>query len=119
MKYVLPFMILLLIIVGLCQPVVDLQNYTGVWYSADDQTVYLFQNGLIYCTNHAVPISGMDFVSGAYSYCINSILLFANGVEGLETEKEVFWVQNDNGSFLCENKDGSGEIYFIRQHKDT
>ena len=119
MKYVLPFVILLLIVAGLCQPVVDPQNYTGLWYSADDQTVYLFQNGLIYCKKHAVPISDTDFVSGAYSYCKNSILLFANGVEGLETVKEVFWVQNDDGSFLCENKDGSGEIYFIRYHKDT
>lgn len=119
MKYVLPFLILFLVITGLCQPVVDPQNYTGLWYSADDQTVYLFQNGLIYCTKHAVPISDTDFVSGAYFYYKNSVLLFANGVEGLEAEKEVYWVQNDDGSFLCENKDGSGEIYFIRYHKDT
>ena len=115
MKYALALsIVLLMIIIGLHQPVMDPQDYTGQWYSADDQSIYLFQNGLICSSRHAVPLSDTESISGAYSYCKNSILLFAEGIEGLETEKELYLVHNEDGSFLCENKDGTGEIYFIR-----
>ena len=116
MKYALALsIVLLMIIIGLHQPVMDPQDYTGQWYSADDQSIYLFQNGLICSSRHAVPLSDTESISGAYSYCKNSILLFAEGIEGLETEKELYLVHNEDGSFLCENKDGTGEIYFIRR----
>lgn len=115
MKYALALsIVLLMIIIGLHQPVIDPQDYTGQWYSAEDQSIYLFQNGLICSSRHAVPLSDTKSISGAYSYCKNFILLFAEGIEGLETEKELYLVHNEDGSFLCENKDGTGEIYFIR-----
>lgn len=115
MKYALALsMALLMIIIGLNQPVIDPQDYTGQWYSAKNQSVYLFQNGLIYCSKHSIALTDTDSISGAYSYGKKSILLFADGIDGLKTEKEIYLVNNNDGSFLCEHKDGSGEIYFIR-----
>ena len=109
--------VLLIIIVGLGQTVIDPGDYTGEWYSSDDQSIYHFQDGLIYCSKHAVALSGANSISGAYSYCRNSVFLFAEGIDGLESEKEIFLIHKDEGSFLCENKDGTGKIYFMR-HKD-
>lgn len=106
--------LLLLIIVVLSQTAIDPEDFTGQWYSSNDQSVYLFQDGLIYCSKHVIPLSDTDSISGSYTYCRNSIYLFANGIDGLETAKEVYLVQRDDGSFLCENQDGTGEIYFIR-----
>ncbi len=118
MKYLLPLCLLLLILaVGLSQPLLDPLDYTGQWYSATDQSVYLFENGLIHCPRHTISISGTDTISGAYSFSRHSILLFAHGVAGLETEKELYLVQKGDSSFLCEHEDGTGEIYFIRHKK--
>jgi len=106
--------LLFIIITGFGQTAVDPEDFAGQWYSSSDQSVYLFQEGLIYCPKHAVAISDNASISGAYSYCKNSIYLFAIGVNGLETEKALYLVHSGDGSFLCENKDGSGIIYFIR-----
>ena len=115
MKYALTFIVtLLILIIGLNQPVMAPQNYSGQWYSADDQTIYSFQEGLIYRSKYTVALSDTDSISGAYSYCKDSIVLFAQGIDGLETEKEIYLVQNKDGSFLCENPDGTGKTYFIR-----
>lgn len=118
MKYLLLLCLLLLVIgMGLNQTLMDPQDYTGQWYCAKDQDVYLFENGLIYCPRHSIPISDTDTISGAYTFGRHSILVFAHGVEGLETEKELYPVHKDEGSFLCENKDGTGAVYFIRYEK--
>ena len=115
MKYLLSLCLVLLIIaLGLNQTILDPLDYTGQWYSAKDQSLYLFENGLIHCRRHSIPVSGSDTISGAYSFSRHSILLFARGVEGLETEKELYLVQKGDSSLLCENQDGTGEIYFIR-----
>lgn len=105
---------LLIIMAGLCQTAIDPEDFTGKWYSSDDQSVYLFQEGLIYCQKNAVALSDTVSISGAYSFSRNSVLLFAEGVEGLEKEKELYLVSSGDGCFLCDNKDGSGRIYFIR-----
>jgi len=118
MKFAFAFgMVLLVLILVLGQTAINSQDYIGQWYSADDQSIYLFQDGLIYCSKHIVALSEKDSISGAYTYSKNSILLFAKGIEGLETEQEVYLVNNEDGSFLCENKNGKGKIYFIRYQK--
>ena len=115
MKYVLALcLVLLVIFTGLSQSAVNPQNYTGQWYSADNQSVYLFQNGLIYCSKYPITLSDTESINGAYSFSKNSIFLFSKGIEDLETETELFFVRNREGSFLCENADGTGKIYFIR-----
>lgn len=109
------FIILVCVIVaGLCQSAIDPDNFAGEWYSAMDQSVYLFQDGLLYCTKHPVPLSDNTYISGAYTYSKNTIFLFAAGIEGLEKERELHLIHNDDGSFLCESEDGTGQIYFIR-----
>lgn len=120
MKRLAAFCILfftLMITVGLMQTAFDPNDYTGEWYSSEDQSLYLFQHGLIYCPKKAVPTSDSTFISGAYTQSKNAILLFAVGIKGLETERVVFLIQNDDVTFLCENADGTGQIFFIRSHK--
>ena len=102
------------IIIVFSQTAVNPEDFNGEWYSSIDQSVYLFQDGLISCSRHAVPISDVAYISGAYAYCKNSILVFAMGIDDLETEKVLYLVQRDGGSFLCEHKNGTGEIYFMR-----
>ena len=109
--------VLLIIIVGFSRTAFDLGAFTGKWYSAADQSVYLFQEGLIYNAKHSVPVSDTNALSGAYTCCRDSIYMFATGIAGLETEKELFLVERKDGSFLCEREDGSGEIYFIRYNQ--
>ena len=106
--------LLLIIIAGLSRTALDPEVFRGEWYSADDQNVYLFQEGLIYCSRSSDALTDADSISGAYTYSRDSIFLFVEGVPGLETEQEIYLVQNHDGRFLCENKDGTGMIYFIQ-----
>lgn len=109
--------LLSIILVGFGQTAMNPDDVVGQWYSSVDQSGYLFREGLIYCTKHVVPLSDTDSISGAYIFSKNSVFLFAEGVEGLESAKELYLIQKGDGSFLCENKDGSGAVYFIRYHE--
>ena len=106
--------VVLLILAGLGQTALDPEAFTGEWYSAEDQSVYLFQDGLIQCSRHFVVQAEEGFLSGAYCFSRDSILLFAEGIPGLESEKELYLISGGDGSFLCDRKDGSGKIFFIR-----
>ena len=109
------FIILLLfLIAGLGRTAIEPDQFTGQWYSADDHNIYLFQEGLVYCSEHGVSVSDSISLSGVYSFCRDSVFMFAAGVEGLETEREIYLVSDRNKSFLCERKDRTGKIYFIR-----
>lgn len=99
------------IIAGLCQTAVDPEDFTGQWYASSDQSIYTFREGIVFSGKFP------DSISGAYTFSRKSIFLFAKGVPGLEQEKQLYLLQKDDGSFLCENPDGTGEIYFIR-YKD-
>jgi len=107
-------LILSILAAGFSLPARNPDDFTGKWYSAADQTLYLFHEGLIHCSKNAVATSDSTAISGAYTCSQKSILLFAVGIDGLEREKELYLVQKGEGSFLCENPDGSGTIYFIR-----
>lgn len=106
-----------MIVIGLCQTAVDPEDFAGEWYSAVDQSVYLFQDGIIYCEKHSVALPENTFISGAYTYSDNSIFLFTVGIDELEKEREIFLIHSNGESFLCENEDGTGEIYFIRNSR--
>lgn len=105
---------LLCMIIGLSQTAINPGSFCGEWYSSDDQRLHMFREGLIFSTNHGVIASDVGELSGAYTFNKDSIFLFANGIEGLETEKKLYLVTHGDSSFLCENIDGSGKIYFIR-----
>lgn len=109
--------LLCILVAGLYQTALDPAEYTGIWYSSEDQSAYLFQDGLIYCEKHPVFVSDQDSISGFYTFCRDSVLLFARGISGLEREMELYLVYSDESSFLCENPDGTGRIYFIRHNK--
>ena len=105
---------ILLIIVGLSQTAWNPESIRGEWYSSDDQQAYFFEEGLIFCNKHSYDT---DLPCGAYIYCSDSVFLFTKGIEDLEMEKEIYFFKNRDGSFLCENKDGTGRIYFIRYNE--
>jgi len=95
---------------------IDPADFTGSWYSVTDQSVYHFHDGLIQCTQHSVPLSDRESISGAYIFNRDSIVLFAVGINELETVHQLYLIQNGSESYLCENQDGSGNIYFIRNN---
>lgn len=107
-------LVLIILVADLSQTAMNPDNITGKWYSSNDQSIYHFQEGLIFCQKYTIPLSDSDSISGAYTFCSNSVFLFAKGIDGLETEKELYFVTNHDGSLLCENEDGSGTVYFIR-----
>ena len=57
---------------------------------------------------------GIEAIKGAGN---KSVFLFASGIDGLEQSRELYLVENDTESFLCENKDGSGQIFFVRDNR--
>ena len=113
------FIILFLIclIAGLSQTARNPEDFSGDWYSCGNQTLYRFRDGLIYCSRENIPISDSQAISGAYAYSKHTVFLFAAGVEGLETQREVYLVKIGESSLLCENRDGTGQIFFIRYNK--
>lgn len=99
------------ILLGLSQTAMDPADFSGIWYASDDQTAYLFQEGLI--TGTKAPES----MVGAYWYCRDSVFLFVRDMEGLDTERELYLNQDGEVSFLSENRDGSGKVFFLRYKK--
>ena len=76
---------LLIIIAGLSQTVLDPEDICGEWYSNDNQDVYVFQDGLIYCPGSEGLITDPVSITGAYTYSADSVFLFTVSVSGLET----------------------------------
>lgn len=108
--------IIVSIVALLGKTAVDPENFTGEWFSASGQEIYRFQDGVIYCDRHSVRLPDGDSISGAYVFSGQSVALFAIGVEGLESVKELYLIENKEESLLCERKDGSGTIYFVRHN---
>lgn len=115
-RFAIVCMVLMIIgiVVGLSRTALDPEDFSGLWYSSDDPSAYLFQEGLIYRSHKDPKVSGLDSFCGAYWFCRDSVFLFVQGMDGLETEKELYLVYGDDVSFLCEHADGSGKNYFIR-----
>ncbi len=109
--------VLLAIFFALNHTAIDPEDFTGDWYSSREQCIYHFQDGLIYCPKYPILISEEDSVSGAYVFSGKSIFLFAAGIEGLETEREVYLIETSEESLLCEKSDGTGQIYFVRDNR--
>ena len=108
--------IMVAVITFLGQTAVDPEDFSGEWYSASGQQIYRFHNGIIYCDQYFVTLSDGSRISGAYSFSGNSVSLFALGIDGLESVKDLYLVENKDESFLCERKDGPGKIYFARHN---
>ena len=102
------------LIAVLCRAAVDPEDFTGQWYASADQSVYLFHEGIVYCAKYPVMLSEEAAISGAYVFSRDTICLFARGVPGLERERVLYLVHGEESSFLCENRNGTGPVYFIR-----
>lgn len=99
------------------QPAVDPEDFTGEWYSVDGQNIYLFQDGIIQCKEHSVALADGSIISGAYTFSGKTAAVFAIGVDGLETVRELYLVEHKEETLLCENADGTGTIYFVRHNE--
>ena len=88
--------------------------FTGEWYSCDEGNRYVFSQGIIVCEEFGIPLGENQTMSGAYCVSRDSMVLFAQGVEGLETERDVYLVHGPGGDALCEYPDGTGRIFFTR-----
>ena len=108
--------VLLGIFCALNRTAMDPADFTGDWYSSYEQCIYHFQDGLIYCPKYPIMSDG-EAISGAYVFSGKSILLFAKGIQGLENEREVYLIETKEESLLCENADGTGQIYFVRDNR--
>ena len=115
-KWLALSVILIAAVIGILlnQTVCDPSEFSGEWYSASDQTLYLFQEGMIYCQKHPVMLLNDQPVSGAYTFSGKTVMLFASGVEGLEKERQLYLIHNKDESILCDRKDGRGKVFFIR-----
>ncbi len=116
-RWLLLGIIMVLVLAGICclfRTALEPEAFTGVWYSAEDGSAYVFQGGIIRCQEHHVPVSDDTIFSGSYSFSADSIALFAVGVEGLEQVREIYLIRSWRGDRLCENRDGSGTVYFYR-----
>jgi len=117
-RWVMALVILfLLLLCFLGQTAMDPEDFSGEWYSSQEQAVYLFEEGIIYCQKYPIAVSEYDYISGGYAFSGKSVFLFAKGIDGLETAKEVYLIQNADESILCEHKDGTGNIYFVRDNR--
>lgn len=96
------------------QPAVDPEDFTGEWYSTSGQNIYRFQNGIIHCEKQSLIMEDGSTFSGAYIFSGKSVALFAIGVDGLETVKELYLIENQEEFLLCDQSDGAGTIYFVR-----
>jgi len=115
-KLIGPIILLIIITVVflLGQSATDPADYAGVWYTANGKDTYRFLDGIIFCRSHGVSLPDGSTISGAYTYSGKKIVLYANGVEGLETERDLYLVEHQQEVLLCDNPDGKGVIYFIR-----
>ena len=74
------FIILLLfLIAGLGRTAIEPDQFTGQWYSADDQNIYLFQEGLVYCSEH-----GFLYLTAYHS----AVLILSAGTQSLCLQQE-------------------------------
>lgn len=90
------------------------ETFTGEWYSSEEGIRYVFSQGIIMCEEFGIPLGENQTMSGAYCVSRDSMVLFARGVEGLETERDVYLVHGSRGDVLCEHPDGSGIVFFTR-----
>ena len=108
--------IIVAVIAFLGQTAIDPEDFTGEWYSASGQQIYRFQNGIIHSDQHSAVLPDGSSISGAYTFSGKSVALFAMGVEGLESVRDLYLIENKEESLLCERKDGTGKIYFVRHN---
>ena len=118
-RWGIPVLMALVLVISciLSRTAMDPEDFSGEWYSSQEQCIYLFREGLIYCRRYPVNVSQSEFISGAYTFSGKSLYLFAEGVEGLETPVELYLFETSEESLLCEKEDGTGRIYFIRDNR--
>lgn len=107
--------LLLILALGLFSTAWNPGDFTGNWYSSDDGELYLFREGMVVCEEHNIMTASEEAMCGAYCFDRDSVAVFAMGVEGLETPRQLYLIHGSDGDRLCETKDGSGSTFFYRE----
>ena len=107
--------VLVILAAGLCATAWNPESFTGDWYCAKSGERYSFREGLVSCDGQNLLDGTDEAMCGAYCFDRNSVMVFARGVEGLETPRQLYLVHGGSGDRLCEEKDGSGVTYFCRE----
>lgn len=105
---------LICVCVVLNSSALDPSDFTGVWYGAEDGHLYIFEDGLIACTEHYIELQGSDPFSGAYSIAKNKTAVFIIDDDGAGEIVELYLIRSIRGDYLCEAEDGTGKIWFYR-----
>ena len=118
MKHRLIISVILIALICVCvvlnSSALDPSDFTGVWYGAEDGYLYIFEDGLIACTEHYIELQGSDPFSGAYSIAKNKTAVFIIDDDGVGEIVELYLIRSIRGDYLCEAEDGTGKIWFYR-----
>ena len=103
--------------IALNSKIVDPADYTGVWYRAGDGVPYIFEDGIIECTDEEIIVLDNTVFSGAYSFAKNKASIFIVDHHGVGEVVELHLVHKSGGDMLCERKDGNDDIWFCRNRE--
>ena len=106
------------ILVALNIKIADPADFTGTWYHAGDNVCYLFENGIIQCTDQNIILPDGTMFSGAYTFGKDKASLFVVNDRGVGEMVELHLVHKSDGDILCERKDGIEIVWFCR-NKDS
>lgn len=108
---------LIFVCIALNAVTLDPNNFTGIWYRADDGVPYIFQNGIIECADKEIIVLDGEVFSGAYSFAKDKAALFVVDDHGVGEVVELYLVHKPDGITLCERKDGNEIVWFRRNRE--
>lgn len=106
--------VLIYVCIALNAKILNPEDFTGAWYRAGDGMLYIFEDGLIECTDQEVIILGDGIFSGAYSLAKDKAAIFVVDESGVGEVVELHLIHRRDGDVLCEKKDGTDIVWFYR-----
>ena len=105
---------LLCVCIALNSKILEPADFTGAWYHAGDGALYIFEDGLITCTDHEEILLGDAVFSGAYSFAKEKAAIFVVDDNGVGDVVELYLMHHPEGYILCERIDERDIIWFCR-----
>lgn len=105
---------LVCICVALNAKILDPKDFTGAWYRAGDGMLYIFEDGIIECSDKEIIVLDNAVFSGAYCFAKDKAAIFVADDNGAGEVIELYLVHGLDGDILCENRDGEEVVWFCR-----
>ena len=106
---------LIYICVVLNTKIIDPADFTGTWYRSTNGLCYIFENGIIQCSDEKIIHLNGDVFSGAYTFMKDKAAIFVVDDHGVGEVVELVLVQRADGDILCEQADGVLVPWFSRR----